>query len=85
MRGPIRDGPDSTTTPVLPPIALKELGLECARNDIRVVANAALRPGFIDILAEVDKQLPLKGRRWIMGHVGRLSAERSSEVARMGW
>ena len=66
------------------PDRLKELALECARNDIRVVANAALSPGIVDILADVDKQIPLKGRRWIVGHVGRLSRREIVEVARMG-
>src|SRR4051794_19902585 len=43
----------------LPADQLKELALECARNDIRVVANAALSPGILGILADVDKQIPL--------------------------
>jgi predicted amidohydrolase YtcJ len=68
----------------LPPERLKELAVECARNDIRVVANAALSPGIVDILADVDKQIPLKGRRWILGHVARLSRREIAEVARMG-
>jgi predicted amidohydrolase YtcJ len=68
----------------IPPERLKELAIECARNDIRVVANAALSPGIVDILAGVDKQVPLNGRRWIIGHVGRLSRREIAEVARMG-
>jgi predicted amidohydrolase YtcJ len=66
------------------PERLKELALECARNDIRVVANAALAPGVVDILADVDKQISLKGPRWIIGHVGRLSRREIVEVVRMG-
>ncbi|HEY3458897.1 MAG TPA: amidohydrolase [Bryobacteraceae bacterium] len=68
----------------MPRERLKELALECARNDIRVVANAALSPGIIEIMADVDKQIPLKGRRWIVGHVGRLSRREIAEIARMG-
>jgi len=33
----------------LPPERLRELALECARNDIRVIANAGLSPGILDI------------------------------------
>lgn len=68
----------------MPAERLKELALECARNDIRVVANAGLSPGIVDIMADVDKQIPLKGRRWIVGHVGRLSRREIAEAARMG-
>jgi hypothetical protein len=68
----------------LSPERLKNLALECARNDIRLVANAALSPGIIDILDEVDKKVPLNGRRWVVGHVQLLSPRDIERVARMG-
>src|SRR5262245_66024254 len=40
----------------LPPERLKDLALECARNDIRIVANAAVSPGILDILEDVNKR-----------------------------
>jgi len=68
----------------LSPDRLKELALECARNEIRVVANAALSPGIIDILADVDKQTPLNGRRWVVGHIFGMSQRQIDLAARMG-
>jgi predicted amidohydrolase YtcJ len=68
----------------LPPEQLKDLALECARNDIRIVANAALSPAIIDILEEVNKKVPLNGRRWVLGHVQLLSPRDIERVARMG-
>jgi predicted amidohydrolase YtcJ len=68
----------------LPPERLKELALDCAHHDIRVVANAALSPGILDILEQVDREVPLHGRRWVVGHVGLLSRRDIERVVRMG-
>jgi predicted amidohydrolase YtcJ len=67
----------------LAPDRLRELALECARNDVRVVANAALSPGIIDILESVHKKISLKGRRWVVGHVRSLSPQDIKRVAEM--
>jgi predicted amidohydrolase YtcJ len=68
----------------LPPNRLKELALHCAQNDIRVIAVATLSPGIIDILEQVDREVPLNGRRWVVGHVSQLSPRDIERVARMG-
>jgi len=68
----------------LSPERVKELALHCARNDIRVIANYALSPGIVDILDQVDKEIPLTGRRWVVGHVVLLSPRDIERVARMG-
>jgi predicted amidohydrolase YtcJ len=68
----------------LPPDRLKEVLLHCARNEIRVVANANLTPGVVDLFDEVDRKIPLKGRRWVIGHVNTLSAGDIEKIVRMG-
>jgi predicted amidohydrolase YtcJ len=68
----------------LPPARIKELALHCAHNDIRMVANAGTSPGILDILEQMDREVPLKGRRWVVGHVGRLSPRDIERIVRMG-
>jgi predicted amidohydrolase YtcJ len=67
----------------LPPERLEELLLLCAHNDIRAIANANLTPGVVDIFERVDKKVALKGRRWVIGHVGLLSQRNIEKIARM--
>lgn len=68
----------------LPREQAKEVLLHCARNDIRAVALANLSPGLIDLYDEVDREIPLKGRRWVVGHVDSLSPRDIEKIARMG-
>lgn len=68
----------------LPPERLKELALHCAHNDIRLITIATFSPGIVDILEQVDKEVPLNGRRWVVGHVNVMSARDIERVARMG-
>jgi predicted amidohydrolase YtcJ len=68
----------------LPPERLEEVLLHCAHHDIRAVANANLSPGVIDIFEAVDRKVPLKGRRWVVGHIGLLSPRDIEQIARMG-
>ena len=68
----------------LPPERLKELALHCAHNDIRLIANAGTSPGIIDLLEQIDQEVPLQGRRWVVGHVGRLSPRDIERIVRMG-
>jgi predicted amidohydrolase YtcJ len=69
----------------LPPDRFKELLLECARNDIRAVAIAGGGGlGVLDFYEEVDKQIPLKGRRWVVSHVNVISPRDIERIARMG-
>jgi hypothetical protein len=62
---------------------VKELAIECARNDVRIVANNATSPGMLDILESVHKKISLKGRRWVLGHVRSLSPREIERVAAM--
>lgn len=59
----------------------KELLLACAHNDIRVVA---IWPNMIDLFEEVDREIPLNGRRWVLGHISTLSSRDIARIARMG-
>jgi predicted amidohydrolase YtcJ len=60
---------------------LKELLLACAHNDIRAVA---IWPNMIELFDEVDREIPLKGRRWVLGHISTLSPRDIERVVRMG-
>ncbi len=69
----------------LPPDKFRELLLQCARNDIRAVAIAGGGGlGVLDYYEEVDKQIPLKGRRWVVSHVNVISPRDIERIARMG-
>ena len=69
----------------LPPDRFKELLLECARNDIRAVAIAGGGGlGVLDFYEEIDKRIPLKGRRWVVSHVNVISPRDIERIARMG-
>ncbi|TCT04381.1 amidohydrolase [Aquabacter spiritensis] len=59
----------------------KAILLACARNDIRAIA---IWPNMIDLLEEVDREIPLAGRRWILGHISTLSPRDIERIARMG-
>jgi predicted amidohydrolase YtcJ len=60
----------------------KETLLHCARNEIRAVCSNA--PGIIDLLDEVDREAPLKGRRWVLVHISILSPRDIERIVRMG-
>lgn len=60
---------------------VKELLLACAYNDIRVVA---IWPNMIELFEEVDREIPLNGRRWVLGHISTLSPSDIERIARMG-
>jgi len=62
---------------------VKEVLLHCARNDIRAVLNFN-SPGLIDLLDEVDREVPLKGRRWVIVHISILSPRDIERIVRMG-
>jgi predicted amidohydrolase YtcJ len=63
---------------------LKEVLLHFARNDIRAICNANTSPGLIDLLSEIDREVPLNGRRWVVGHISLLSPRDIEQIVRMG-
>jgi len=60
---------------------LKEVLLRCAANDIRVVMNG---PPVLDLYDEIDRQVPLKGKRWVIAHINDFSAKDVERIMRMG-
>ena len=62
----------------------KEVLLHCARNDIRAVALFSTSPDLIDLYAEVDREIALNGRRWVVGHISSLTPRDIEQIARMG-
>ena len=69
----------------LPRDKVVELLRHLAANDIRAVAIAGAGGlGMLDLYEEVDKQIPLKGRRWVLSHVYVTSPRDIERIARMG-
>ena len=65
----------------LPREQAKELLLHCAANDIRAVMIGS---GNLDLYDEVDREIPLKGRRWVISHISTLSPRDIERIVRMG-
>jgi predicted amidohydrolase YtcJ len=65
----------------LPRPQAKELLLHCAANDIRAVMIGSRN---LELYAEVDREIPLKGRRWVISHISLTSPREIDEIARMG-
>lgn len=53
----------------------------CVAHDIRPVA---IWPNMLDLYDEVDRETPLQGRRWVLGHVSTLTPRDVERIARMG-
>ena len=65
----------------LPRDQAKELLLHCAANDIRAVMIGSSN---LDLYDEVDREIPLKGRRWVISHINTLSPRDIERIVRMG-
>ena len=65
----------------LPRDQAKELLLHCATNDIRAVMIGSSN---LDLYDEVDREIPLKGRRWVISHISTVSPRDIERVVRMG-
>jgi predicted amidohydrolase YtcJ len=59
----------------------KELLLHCAKNDIRPVMIGS---GNLDLYDEVDREIPLNGRRWVISHISTFSPRDIERIVRMG-
>jgi predicted amidohydrolase YtcJ len=60
----------------------KEVLLHCATNNIRATMIGVA--DTMDLYEEVDRQVPLKGRRWVMSHISVLSPRDIERITRMG-
>jgi predicted amidohydrolase YtcJ len=65
----------------LPRDKVKELLIACARNDIRPVMIGS---GNLDLYDEVDREISLKGRRWVLSHISTFTPRDIERIARMG-
>ncbi|MBX9776743.1 MAG: amidohydrolase [Xanthobacteraceae bacterium] len=65
----------------LPRPQLKEVLVRLAANDIRVVMNG---PPVLDLYDEVDREVPLKGKRWVIAHINDFSPKDVERIVRMG-
>jgi hypothetical protein len=68
----------------LPRPKAKEVLLLLAANDIRAVSLAGTSPGMLDLFEEVDREIPLNGRRWVLGHISVLTPRDIERIVRMG-
>jgi predicted amidohydrolase YtcJ len=59
----------------------KQILLHCAANDIRPIM---IGEDNLELYSEIDQQIPINGRRWVLSHVKRLSPPDIERVARMG-
>jgi predicted amidohydrolase YtcJ len=66
----------------LPRDQLKDVLVRCAKNDIRAVMIH--RPGVLDLYDEVDRIVPLKGKRWVIAHFSTFSRSDIDRIVRMG-
>jgi predicted amidohydrolase YtcJ len=65
----------------LPRDQAKQLLLHCAANDIRAVMIGSSN---LDLYDEVDREIPLQGRRWVISHISTVSPRDIERIVRMG-
>jgi predicted amidohydrolase YtcJ len=53
----------------------------CVANDIRVIA---IWSNMLDLFEEIDRETPLAGRRWVIGHINVLGPHDIARIVRMG-
>ena len=66
----------------LAPDQIREAIWAAARHAIRVVTLPS--PQFLDVYAEVNREIPIADRRWVIGHVSTLTPREIEELARLG-
>ena len=65
----------------LPREQAKQLLLHCAANDIRAVMIGSSN---LDLYDEVDREIPLQGRRWVISHISTIPPRDIERIVRMG-
>jgi predicted amidohydrolase YtcJ len=65
----------------LPRERLKQVLIAAANEDIRCVGLTA---DLIDLYAEVDRIVPIRDKRWVLGHVSVLSKEQIAKIRDLG-
>ncbi|MEA2957683.1 MAG: hypothetical protein QOJ58_3183 [Alphaproteobacteria bacterium] len=65
----------------LPRDQAKQLLLHCAANDIRAVMIGSSN---LDLYDEIDREIPLQGRRWVISHISTIPPRDIERIVRMG-
>ena len=65
----------------LPRAAVLDLMMEAARNDVRI---AGIWANLLPMYQEVDKRIPLAGKRWVLGHQRTLDKDQIAIIKDLG-
>ena len=65
----------------LPRDRAKDLLVACARNGIRVTG---IWPDMLDLFVEVDRIAPIRGLRWVLGHIAVLNRDQVGLIRDLG-
>lgn len=65
----------------LPRERAKALLIACARQGIRVTG---IWPNMLDLFAEVDRVVPIRGLRWVLGHIAVLTRDQVGLIRDLG-
>ena len=65
----------------LPREQLRAVLLAAAREDIRVLS---MGPGLLDLYEEVNRLVPIRDRRWVIEHIGILTADEIGRIRDLG-
>ncbi|MEX2453853.1 MAG: amidohydrolase family protein, partial [Rhodospirillaceae bacterium] len=65
----------------VPQNRMVEFMIEAARNDIRL---AVIGPKFLDLFEQVNREVPIADRRWIIGHLDVMTEDQVKRAADLG-
>jgi hypothetical protein len=65
----------------LPSEQLRVVLLAAAREDIRILS---MGPGLLDLYEDVNRVVPIRDRRWVIEHIGILSADEIGRIRDLG-
>ena len=65
----------------LPREQLRTVLLAAAREDIRILS---MGPGLLDLYEEVNRVVPIRDRRWVIEHIGILTADEIGRIRDLG-
>jgi len=66
------------------PEAFRPIALACARHDVRLFINFGLAAKALDVLEAVNREVPLRDRRWVLSHVTDATPREIDQIARLG-
>lgn len=60
---------------------MKDFMVEAARNNIRI---SVISTAYLDILEEVNREVPIEDKRWIIGHLNIVTDDEAKRIADLG-